>query len=146
MMTTPLFSLGMLDDMVGFRLRRANAAALRQLDAALADQGVTTAMFGTLEVLANNDVIAQGVVAEALGLNRSTMVPIIEKLHDKGWIVRERTTEDRRTVLLRLTPEGRHATRQLRREVAAHEARLREVLAGLDDESFMQGLRRLSEL
>src|SRR5690606_28078064 len=76
MTTTPSFSLGILDDMLGFRLRRANAAALRQLDAALAEQGLTTAMFGTLEVLASNEAVPQGVVAEALGLNRSTMVPI----------------------------------------------------------------------
>ncbi|MFA7393231.1 MAG: hypothetical protein WCZ88_12915 [Pigmentiphaga sp.] len=58
MTTTPSLSLGMLDDLVGFRLRHANAAALRQLDAALAELGMTTAMFGTLEVLANNEVVA----------------------------------------------------------------------------------------
>jgi len=86
------------------------------------------------------------VVAEALGLNRSTMVPIIEKLHDKGWLVRERTPEDRRTVLLRLTDDGRRAMRQLRREVERHEARLSEALAGLDYDNFMRGLRRLCEL
>lgn len=146
MTTPPPFSLGMLDDLVGFRLRLANATALRQLDASLADQGMTTAMFGTLEVLAQNERVAQGLVAEALGLNRSTMVPIIEKLHDKGWLVRERTPEDRRTVLLRLTEDGRRAARHLRRVVGVHEAHLREALGEIDYDNFMQGLRRLSEL
>lgn len=145
-MTSPPFSLGMLDEMIGFRLRRAHAAALHQLDAKLADRGVTTAMLGTMEVLANNSGVAQGVVAEALGLNRSTMVPIIEKLNDKGWIVRERTPEDRRAVLLRLTDEGRRALRQLRRLAEAQEARLREALAGVDLEDFLRGLGQLSRL
>jgi len=135
-----------LPKLIGFKLRRAHSAALRDIDASLAELQLTTAMHGALEVLDANEFVAQGALGQVLGLSRSAMVPIIEKLQQRGLVARERTSEDRRTVLLRITPAGRRQLVELRRLVAAHEARLHKALEGVDLDGFMKALDRLIRL
>lgn len=135
-----------LPSLIGFKLRRAHSAALREIDASLAEHQLTTAMHGALEVLDANEFVAQGALGQVLGLSRSAMVPIIEKLQQRGLVARERTSEDRRTVLLRITPAGRRQLAELRRLVAAHEARLHQALDGVDLDGFMKALDRLIRL
>ncbi len=138
-------SLGILENLVSFQLRRAHNVAFRKLDQELGARGATTAMLGTLEVVARNEGISQGVVAEVLALNRSTMVPIIEKLCERGWLLRERTQHDRRTVLLSITEPGRQELTRLREIVGTHEKRLRQHLDIESAEALLRGLRQLGD-
>jgi DNA-binding MarR family transcriptional regulator len=65
-----------------------------------------------------------GVVAERLCVQHHTTVALVDKLEERGLLLRERGSEDRREVLLRLTPSGEAV---LRRLSAIHRKQLRTV-------------------
>ncbi|HEX4448950.1 MAG TPA: MarR family transcriptional regulator [Polyangiaceae bacterium] len=79
-----------------------------------------------------------GVVAERLCVRHHTTVALVDKLEERGLVRRERGTEDRREVLLHLTPEGESMLRglsalhrdQLRSVGPTMVAALRAILAG----------------
>jgi DNA-binding MarR family transcriptional regulator len=65
-----------------------------------------------------------GVIAERLCVRHHTAVALVDKLEERGLLRRERSTEDRREVLLHLTPEGESVLRGLS---ALHRDQLRSV-------------------
>lgn len=136
-------ALGTLGGYVGYHLRMAHNAALKRLDQALAKLQLTTAMYGVLELLSCNPELPQGHLARGVGLTNSSMVPLIDKLDARGLIERARQPHDRRTVYVRLTPEGRRCWTKAARVVREHEQSLRE---GLSDTEAQQLIALLAKL
>ncbi|HEY6881525.1 MAG TPA: MarR family transcriptional regulator [Polyangiales bacterium] len=62
--------------------------------------------------------------AERLYVKHHTVVALVDKLERRGLLARERAADDRRAVLLRLTPEGDAMLRELS---ALHREQLRTV-------------------
>lgn len=58
-----------------------------------------------------------GVLAEQAGVSPATVTGMLDGLEAMGMVVRERSTEDRRVVLARLTDAGRRVRDEKRREV-----------------------------
>jgi DNA-binding MarR family transcriptional regulator len=63
-------------------------------------------------------------IAERLCVQHHSAVALVDKLEARGFIVRERSSDDRREVLLRLTPAGAAILRKLS---ALHRKQLRTV-------------------
>jgi DNA-binding MarR family transcriptional regulator len=123
-------SRGMLDGLVGYHLRRAQQAVFRDFADSVGALGVTPGQFGVLELIACNDGLNQSALARALGLDRSTLVAVLDRLQSAGWIERRPSATDRRSHSLALTAEGRHTVESARAAIRDHE---RRVLAGLSD-------------
>jgi DNA-binding MarR family transcriptional regulator len=81
-----------------------------------------------LDVLAGQGASSQQDLAERLGINRTIMVRVLDRLADAGWVERVRNPADRRSYELRLTPAGDAARTDLRREAAERSAGLTTVL------------------
>ena len=77
----------------------------------LAPMGLTVQLCGVLNRLAVNP-ISQHDLGEQLGIDRTTMVELIDKLEGQGIVVRNRNTEDRRSYSIQLTPKGRTVQRR----------------------------------
>lgn len=52
-----------------------------------------------------HDAVTIGELARMLALPPATTTGIVDRLTEQGWVVRDRTGEDRRTVLVRVLPD-----------------------------------------
>src|SRR5712692_7196735 len=72
----------------------------------LAPMGLTVRLCGVLNLLGNGP-ISQQELGEQLGIDRTTIVELIDELERQGVVVRRRNPADRRSYALSLTPRGR---------------------------------------
>jgi DNA-binding MarR family transcriptional regulator len=133
---------GLLPRLVGYQLRLAQLAVFRDFDRATA--GLTPGRFGMLVLIEANPGVTQSALARAVGLDRSTLVALLDELEDRRLVARRRG-EDRRTNGLWLTAAGRVLLGNMKRRVAAHEARVAARLTRAERELLLDALRRLGE-
>jgi DNA-binding MarR family transcriptional regulator len=74
---------------------------------ALAPLGVQVRQWAILTLVGEHGPLSQQETGEAVGVDRTTMVALIDELERAGWVLRERNPTDRRAYALRLTPAGR---------------------------------------
>ncbi|MER6301140.1 MarR family transcriptional regulator [Kitasatospora sp. NPDC001539] len=112
----------------GRLLRQAADRFSDRLAGALADRGVRPKDHAVLATLAAQGPGAQQALGEQLGIDRTSMVGLIDQLEEQGWVVRRRNPADRRAYRIELTDAGA----RLAAELAALERRVdEELLAGL---------------
>ena len=116
--------LGLLPGLLGYQLRRAQIAAFQHFAATVGKMGVTPGWFGMMVIVANNEGLSQTQLARALGIDGSTMVAMIDRLEENGWLRRQRSEIDRRTHALSLTDAGTELLDRLTPLVEAHDAEL----------------------
>lgn len=117
--------MGPLPDLIGYMLRRAQVTAFQDFNQCFAGADIRPADYGALIVIAHNPGLIQSAVGEALGIKRSNLVPLIERLERRGLIQRQPAVDDRRAYALALTSEGSSVLRILDAKRAEHETRLR---------------------
>jgi MarR family transcriptional regulator, organic hydroperoxide resistance regulator len=115
--------------------QRVTHRLLAALDDALADLGLSAAEINALACIGNQRTVRELVAATAQP--PSTLTGVLDRLERRGLVERAANPADRRSVLVRLTPDGRtHAARvatayrELERRLPA--AELRRVLAALE--------------
>src|SRR5919204_4670053 len=108
-----------------FRLWRATHT--RTADA-LGSLGLTPPLFAVLNVVGAREGAIQQELGSALGIDRSTMVSLIDQLESAGLARRRPSATDRRARELAITPKGRRLLQRARRLSSQVEG---EVLAGL---------------
>jgi DNA-binding MarR family transcriptional regulator len=120
-----------------FRLWRASHTRIAD---ALEPIGLTTALFGLLNVLGAREGAIQQELGSAMGIDPSTMVALIDELEAKGLAKRRPRPTDRRAREVVITPKGRRALERGRRLASQVED---EVLQGLTDDERRQLLTLL---
>ncbi|MFE9621290.1 MarR family winged helix-turn-helix transcriptional regulator [Streptomyces sp. NPDC006384] len=113
-----------LTDFIGYLLRRVHAQFSSTGNGGDAD----SRDFLVLDALTGHDWESQLDLAERLGINRTIMVSVIDRLEERGEVRRTRNPDNRRQYVLSLTDEGRRALDVRRRAVAERDARLTSVL------------------
>lgn len=78
---------------------------LRGRDAMI--DGMSVPQYSLLRPLLDTDEMAAGELSRAAGLTPATATHMLEQLVRAGMIERERSQNDRRVVMTRLTPDGR---------------------------------------
>lgn len=71
-----------------------------------ADFGITNPQLLCLQSLIADGPLTTSALAKLVHLSPSTVVGILDRLESKAWIVRERSTRDRRIVLVHVTDAG----------------------------------------
>lgn len=111
-----------------YRMNELNADALAQ-------QGIDGREFGVLLSLLGGEPASQQQAAQRLGIDRTTMVAILDALEAKGLVSRHPHAQDRRRNVVELTEAGRDA---LQAAAEANDAAEREFLAPLPPEAAEQ--------
>lgn len=135
---------GPLQNWVGFQLRMAQSASFQAFARLTQDVYMRPGRFATLMLIARNLGISQTALSRANGRDKSTLTPVLSDLERRGLIRRLRTSSDRRTYRLSLTPAGEKMLRQLLKSARQHDRNLDRVVGAKDRARFLAILRKIS--
>ena len=116
---------GQLDGFIGYNLKRANLLVQGATRRVLEPHDLTPSAFATLSLVMSHPGITQSEVARQLGIERSGLVALVDKLQGRGFVKREPVPGDRRVQALHPTSAG----------CAAYDVVLRDI-RDLEDRMF----------
>lgn len=96
-----------IDNLLCFALYSASMAINRTYKPLLDSLGITYPQYLVLNVLWEEDARSIGAIADRLGLDPSTVTPLVKRLEAAGLVTRTRQKGDERKVLVALTGQGR---------------------------------------
>ncbi len=128
---------------LGYLLKHAQQDLAQAAAPMLAEFGIDGRELAVLAVLNGGAPLSQQEAAEQLGVDRTTMVALIDTLEAKGLVSRQRSVSDRRKNIVELTSEGQ---RRLRAAGKARDEVERAFLAPLGDALSGQFVRALQIL
>jgi DNA-binding MarR family transcriptional regulator len=135
--------LGVLPGLLGYQLRLAQRAIFDDFADAMGELEVSPGLFGMLVIIEANPGLKQTELAHAAQLDRSSLVPALDKLEARRLVARRASAEDRRVNGLWLTSEGAALLRQLKQRVARHEQRLTRGLSATERATLAALLQRI---
>ncbi|MBY6048746.1 MarR family winged helix-turn-helix transcriptional regulator [Vannielia litorea] len=135
----------LLSRSVSYRIRLLQIASYKIFEQRVEGFGSAPRYFGMLKLIEANPGIPQTRLAEAIFLDRSSLVPILEGLTREGWVERKSTPQDKRVRRVFLTETGRERLGQLEQLVAEHEAAITEGLSDAEREQLISSLERVGE-
>lgn len=136
---------GILPTLLGYALRRTQAAVFADFAATFAESGeaLTPGEFGLLVLVERNEGLSQMALARALGIDRSTLVPILDRLQGRGLLLRNASPTDGRTHALALTPNGVRAVAKFAQLVRRHEKHIASGLSTAETRTLIELLEKV---
>lgn len=103
-------------------------------------------MWGYVVLLAldRSSVRTQAALAEAIGADKTRIIPTLDDLQKQGYIEREADPDDRRVRLLTITGDGRSIKDAVQREIQRGEERWLGELESEDRVVFLRVLQQLT--
>lgn len=102
--------------------------------------GIGPREWAALNCLDEQHGLSQREVADLLGVDRTTMVALVDELQAKGWVKRQAQPADRRKNIVALTRKGRDLMQRGARLIDDCERRFLAVLSEADAEQFKNAL------
>ena len=103
-----------LDRLFGYRLRRAQGAVHRDYLATLAELKLTQKQTAVMWLVMANPGVAQGAIGGVLGMDRATIMALVNRLEARGLLQRRHSTVDARRRELHATAAGLRLMEQVR--------------------------------
>jgi DNA-binding MarR family transcriptional regulator len=132
---------GPLPGLLGYRLRLAQQAVFRDFAKSVSE--IPPGRVGILLLIDANPGVTQSRLAQAVGLDRSTMVGVLHVLEARALLERRRG-EDRRTNGLWLTRGGRSLVEGLKQRIRLHERRVAARLSAQEKTQLLLLLEKLA--
>jgi DNA-binding MarR family transcriptional regulator len=127
------------NEVLGYLLKHAHLALEGDTDSALARFGITSRDLGALRVIAGGEAKSQQDVAMILGVDRTSMVALLDALERAGFVARRPSEQDRRRNVIELTKPGREVFVQAEQASLAVE----KDFAGVLGDDGVSDLRRV---
>lgn len=140
---TAAASLGDLDTLIGYHLRRCSGVMSAPFARGVAGTGLRQVPFAILSVIAENPGIRQGAAGETLGIQRANMVALINELIEAGYVDRRPAEDDRRAFALYATTEGAEVLRRCTRSITEQETRVLAEFTAAERGTLLKLLRRI---
>jgi DNA-binding MarR family transcriptional regulator len=134
--------LGVLNDVMGFRLRRIQNHLAKAFSEQTNHPG-KPGVFSILALIAANPGVSQVRLAQESGVDKTALVAVLDYIEHMGWAVRRRAKEDRRKHSLSLTKKGEAALAELTERAHEAEAPARASLTPVELEQLLNLLDTL---
>ena len=138
-----MLRLGGLDDLVGYRLRRAQGSAHRDYLIAVGELKLTQKQTAVLWLVQCNPGVAQVDIGAELAMDRATTMAVVDRLEERGLVMRRRSSEDARRRELSVTAAGERLLSKVKTRIAAHESRMKSRLSQQELDTLMRLLKKL---
>lgn len=137
-------ALGPLPELIGYNLRRAQVAVFQSFQQAVSPHDITPGQFGVLTLIRENTGLSQSDLGAAVGIDRSTMVAVIDRLESRGLVIRAPSPNDRRSYALRLSDKGEALMEELVPRIQEHDRGMVRDLSEDEVGQLIDFLRRIS--
>ena len=130
---------------LSFLLKRTSSLVEQAIEPGLARLNINGREFGVLTLIDAEGPASQQRLAERIGVDRTTMVALIDALEEKRLVHRRRNPSDRRAYQLEATAAGRKTLADALKAVELGE---QQALASLNDSesaTLKQALQRLAQ-
>ena len=143
---SPAVDFAGLSELLGYGLRRAQGAVHRNYMAAIGALKITQKQAAVLWLVQSNPGVVQGVIGATLGMDRATMMVLVDRLERRSLLRRQRSRVDARRRELHLTAVGTALMRQVRKRIIRHEIHLERLFSASDLRTLKRLLRVLQRL
>jgi DNA-binding MarR family transcriptional regulator len=126
---------GVLDQLVGYSVRRVQILQYEHFVNTLSQWGITPPRFSALVIIARNPGLKLTVLSHVLGIARSGAVVLVDALEAMNLVKRIPSPTDRRALGLELTPKGQLDVHAISEAVMLHDA---EVIKALNESEQRQ--------
>jgi DNA-binding MarR family transcriptional regulator len=127
----------------GYLLRRLHQIHYALFFEECAGYHITPVQYGLLTTLSVNPNLDQNSLARELGIDRTNVADVLNRLARRGLVERRRSAKDARMVLARLTRAGDRLTRKMYRPMQRAQKRLLSPLLPQERTALMITLIRL---
>ena len=133
----------LMADRLGYLLKHAQLRFFELTAAVLAPIGINGQEAVVLRAIDGPEPLSQGEVARRMGIDRTTMVALIDELEEKGLVQRRQDPADRRKNVVALTGTGGDTLRRANQAGEEAERRFLSPLDAGEQELFKKVLRAL---
>lgn len=147
--TTPHVSgdedIGAIGDIVGFHIRLAHGAVYRHFTETFTDLDLTQKQVSVLWLVDDHPGIAQTDLAQRMRMDRATTMSIVNRLQDRGYVVRGQSETDKRRQTLNLTGPGQAMLVRAKEAIFEHEKWLKSRFTDAEIAVLIEMLARIHE-
>jgi DNA-binding MarR family transcriptional regulator len=131
-----------LEDHVGYWLRCLSNFVSHSFASRLEKQGLTVAQWVVLRAIYGNEGLTLNAAAQSVGVDKSTLSRMIERLVQKGWVSRS-VGVDRRSLGLTLTAAGKKMVLQAAKVADENDESFFHTLSPKQREEFLDLVKQL---
>ena len=132
-----------LSRFLGTHLRATHTLAIASLERAFAPLRMSPTRYSILVHASERPGITQTRLAELVGADRTTVVPMLRGMERLGYVRSKRARQDRRATEVRITPRGRAILRKLIPLAVEHERRMVHDIQAAEQQALLRSLERL---
>jgi DNA-binding MarR family transcriptional regulator len=133
-----------LDELLGYSLRRAQVAMFMAFREATRGAGMTPPRFTALVLIGANPGLSQSVLGNVLGIARSGAMLLANWFEAQGLVERRHRDDDARAWGLYLTRRGEQRVQGLKRRIVARDRRRSAVLSPRERRELLRLLGKLA--
>ena len=136
---------GPLADLIGYRLRVAQLASYRRFEANLCEFGTAPRYLGLLAIIGHHPGQPQSRLAEAINVQRSSLVAIIDRLAEEKLVERRPSPVDRRANAVWLTATGERMLAKLTAQAEEAEVQMGAGMTATERATLVRLLGQLAD-
>jgi DNA-binding MarR family transcriptional regulator len=140
----PGLDYDVLDDLLGYSLRRAQVAMFLSFHEATRREEITPPRFTALVIIGANPGLSQSTLGSVLGIARSGAMALADWMVERKLVERRRRPNDGRAWGLHLTALGDRLVQRMRRRVVEEDRRRTAVLSERERTELLRLLGKLA--